>query len=383
MMTVPPAPAPPAPVRLAMVGGGPGAFIGPVHRMAAELDRKVELVAGAFSRDSGRSRAAGAAWGLDPARCHSDYRALFAAEATRPDGAELVAIVTPNATHFAIASAALEAGFHVLSDKPATATLDEAIALRTLAARAHAHYGLTFTYTGYPLVRRMRELVAQGAIGGVRKVVVDYTQGWLWRPLEAEQDQKQAGWRTDPGQAGLGGCVADIGVHAFNLAEYVAGLSVTDLCADLSSIVPGRTLDDDCNVLLRFANGAPGVLHASQVATGARNGLTLKVWGETGGLIWRHEASEELVLERPGEPTATYHAGEASAGLARPRLPAGHPQGFIEAFANIYGDFAAGIRAGVPSPDVPGIAEGVRSMAFIAKALESARAREWRTLTED
>lgn len=371
-----------APVRLAMVGGGPGAFIGPIHRMAAELDRKVVLVAGAFSRDAARSQVAGAAWGLAPERCHADFQAMIAAEAARSDGAEMVAVVTPNATHYAIARAALSAGLHVLSDKPATATLDEALALRGLVEQSQAHYGLTFTYTGYPLVRAARDLVARGEIGAVRKIVVEYSQGWLWRALEQESGQKQAGWRTDPTAAGQGGCIGDIGVHAFNLAEFVAGVPVAELCADLSRIVPGRALDDDCNVLLRFANGAPGVLHASQVASGDRNGLILRVWGDEGGLCWRHAAAEELVVERPGQPTQTWHAGEGYAGSVPARLPAGHPQGFIEAFANIYADFAAGIRAGVPSTTVPGIEDGVRSMAFVARALESSRDRRWIPLTE-
>lgn len=370
------------PVRLAMVGGGPGSFIGPVHRMAAELDRQITLVAGAFSRDAGKSRAAGAAWGIGPDRCHADYRAMIADEAARPDGARLIAIVTPNASHFPIARAALEAGLHVLSDKPATATLAEARALRAVVEQAGGLYGLTFTYTGYPLVRAARDLVARGDIGAVRKIVVEYSQGWLWRAIEHEQGQQQAEWRTDPAQSGQGGCIGDIGVHAFNIAEFVSGEEVTSLCADLSRIVPGRMLDDDCNVLIRTASGAPGVLHASQVATGDRNGLSLRIWGETGGIAWRHDASEQLTLDRPGVPTQVWHAGESYTGGGALRLPAGHPQGFIEAFANIYRDMADAIRSGQSAPLVPGIAQGVRSMAFVAAAIASSDRKSWVDLRE-
>lgn len=372
-----------APVRLAMIGGGPGAFIGPVHRMAAELDGRIKLVAGAFSRDPEKSRAAGASWGIAPERIYESHETLVAAEAARPDGAELVAIVTPNATHFAIAKAALEAGFHVISDKPVTATLEEAQALARIAAAARGRYAVTFTYTGYPLIREAQALVARGAIGPVRKVVVEYSQGWLARAIERE-GSKQAEWRADPAHSGPGGCIGDIGVHAFNLAEYVGGQEVVELCADLSSIVPGRALDDDCNVLLRFANGAPGVLHASQVAAGERNDLCIRVWGEAGGIEWRHEASERLVLRRPGEPEQVWHAGEPYVGATAqngPRLPAGHPQGFIEAFANIYRDVAAAIRTGDPAILVPGIREGLRSMAFVDGAIASSAARAWRRLS--
>jgi len=370
------------PVRMAMVGGGAGAFIGPVHRMAAELDRQILLVAGAFSRDATKSREAGVAWGVAPERCHADYRALIADEAARTDGAQLIAVVTPNATHFPVAKAALEAGLHVMSDKPATATLDEALALRTVVAEAQGLYGLTFTYTGYPLIREARAMIARGEIGAVRKVVVEYSQGWLWSAIEHEDGQQQARWRTDPAQSGHGGCIGDIGVHAFNLAEFASGVPVKSLCADLSRVVPGRKLDDDCNVLLRLANGAPGVLHASQVATGDRNGLILRIWGETGGIEWRHEGNEQLVLNRPGVPTQVMHAGEGYAGIAAPRLPAGHPQGFIEAFANIYRDMANAIRSGHPATIVPGIAEGVRSMAFVDAAIASSQARSWVDLKE-
>lgn len=366
----------PDPVRFAMVGGGPGAFIGPVHRMAAELDRRCVMVAGAFSRDADKSLQAGKAWGISPDRVHADWSRLITEEARRPDGAELIVIVTPNATHLPIARDALQAGLHVLSDKPATATLGEALELERLVANARGQYGLTFTYTGYPLVRAARRIVAEGQLGAVRKLVVEYSQGWLAEPIEHD-GSTQAEWRADPQQAGQGGCIGDIGVHAFNIAEFISGGEVVELCADLNSIIAGRVLDDDCNMLLRFANGAVGVLHASQVASGDRNGLRIRLWGERGGLDWSHESSEQLIVNRPGRPSETWHAGESYTGATAPRLPAGHPQGFIEAFANIYRDFADAIRAGSPSELVPGIREGVRSMIFVDRAIESSSGRRW------
>lgn len=365
------------PVRFAMVGGGGAAFIGPVHRMAAELDCKLRLVAGAFSRDLDCSISAGRKWGVEAARCHDDFEAMIAAESSRADGAELVVIATPNASHYRIAKSALAAGLSVVSEKPATATLAEALELREAVAASPGIYALTFTYTGYPLVREARRLIACGAVGRVRKVIVDYSQGWLTQAIEADGANRQAAWRTDPSQSGAGGCIADIGVHAFNLAEFVSGERVADLCADLSAMVPGRALDDDCNLLLRFANGASGMLHASQVAAGDRNDLTLRIWGETGGLTWRHSTSETLMLERPGEPSQVWHAGESYLRGAAARLPAGHPQGFIEAFANIYCDVADAVRKGELPELVPGIDDGVRSMTFVETAIESSRRRGW------
>jgi len=368
-----------------MVGGGPGAFIGPVHRMAAELDRKIELVAGAFSRDAERSRQAGAAWGIAPDRAYGDWRALIAAEAARPDGAELVAVVTPNHLHLPIARAALQAGLHVISDKPATATLAEALELQKIVETGAPLYALTHTYTGYPMVREARAMVARGDLGRVRKVVVEYSQGWLSKTIEQGGD-KQAAWRTDPHASGLGGCSGDIGVHAFNIAEFVSGQRVERVCADLSTIGPGRVLDDDCNVLLRFENGAPGVLIASQIAAGDRNGLRLRVYGEKGGLDWSHETPSVLTINWLDAPVQVLHAGSSylspAAGGAT-RLPTGHPEGFIEAFANIYRDVAATIRDGVPAQFVPGIVEGVRGMAFIEQAVLSSReGSTWVSLQE-
>lgn len=356
------------PIRLAMVGGGPGAFIGPVHRMAAELDGRIRLVAGAFSRDAGRSAETAGAWGV---RGYDDFAGLIAGEAARHDGAELVAVVTPNHLHFPVSAAALRAGLHVMSDKPATLNLAEARELAGIVAASGRLYGLTHTYTGYPMVREARAIVARGDLGRVRKIVVEYAQGWLSRTDDA------AGWRADPTQSGVGGCIADIGVHAFNLAEFIGGAPVERLCADLAAVVPGRTLDDDCNVLLRFAGGARGVLIASQISAGARNGLRIQVFGEKGGLSWSHERHTELTIDWLDGPTHTLHAASGylgDAARAASRIPTGHPEGFIEAFANLYRDMADAILEGRGDAGlVPGIAEGVRGMAFVETAVAASR----------
>jgi predicted dehydrogenase len=372
-------------LRLGLVGGGPGSFIGPVHRMAAELDGRMRLVAGAFSSDPALSIEAGRRYGLADTRSYPSWQAMIAAEAARDDGIQLVAIVTPNSLHFPVAQAALAAGLHVMSDKPATATLSEAVALRKAVAEASGLYALTYTYTGYPMVRAARALCAAGRLGAIRKILVEYIQGWLARPLERQGD-KQAAWRADPARAGLGGCIGDIGVHAFNLAEFVSGQKVTSLSADLASLVPGRALDDDCSVLLRFDGGGRGALHASQIAAGSRNGLRLRIWGEKGGLDWSHEQPDRLTLDWPDEPSQVLHA--ASSYLPRmaafaSRLPAGHPEGYIEAFATIYRDFADAIADGciAPSSPLPTIAQGVRGMAFIDAAV-TGNGAGWIALTE-
>lgn len=352
-----------------MVGGGPGAFIGPVHRMAAELDGRIRLVAGAFSRDAGKSREAGEAWG---ARAYDDYAAMIEAERARANGAEAVAIVTPNRTHLPIARAALEAGLHVISDKPATATLAEARQLAEVVRGSGRIYALTYTYTGYPMVREARAMVARGDLGRVRKVVVEYPQGWLSESVE-RSGSKQAQWRADPSDAGAGGAIGDIGVHAFNLAEFITGAPVVQLCADLASVVPGRALDDDCDCLLRFEGGARGVLIASQISAGGRNGLQISVYGEGGGLSWSHERHAELVVDWLDRPSQVFHAGSPYLGddaRAATRLPSGHPEGFIEAFANLYRDFADAV-AGRPALLLPGVEAGLRGMAFVERAVES------------
>ena len=378
-------------VRLGMVGGGAGSFIGPVHRMAAELDGRIRLVAGAFSSDPQRSREAGAQYGVEPARAYASYTEMFAQERRRDDAIDFVAIVTPNHLHLPVATAALEQGFHVLSDKPATATLAEGLALRDAVHRSGRLYGLTYTYTGYGLVREARALCARGELGTIRKVVCEYTQGWLAERLEAT-GQRQAAWRADPAQAGIGGCIGDIGVHAFNLLEFVTGLRVTSLAAQLSRVVPGRVLDDDCNILLRLENGAPAVLIASQVAAGERNGLALQVYGERGGLRWAQEDPNRLTVTAVDGDTRILHAGTNAPALgdvarAAFRLPLGHPEGCIEAFANIYRDFAAAILTGdtasLAHSAVPTIDEGVRGMAFVDAAVRSSQANSaWIPLSD-
>ncbi len=374
-------------IRMGMVGGGAGSFIGPVHRMAAELDGRIRLVAGAFSSDAGRARDAGVHYGLAPDRAYASYAALFDGERRRADPIDFVAIVTPNHLHLPVAQAALEQGFHVLSDKPATANLAEALALRDIVQRTGRLYGLTYTYTGYGLVREARTICARGDLGAIRKVVVEYAQGWLAERIEAT-GQRQAAWRSDPAQAGIGGY---IGVHAFNLLEFVTGRRVAAVAAQLSSVVPGRRLDDDCNVLLRLDTGAPAVLIASQIAAGERNGLTLKVYGERGGLLWSHDDPNRLTLTALDGDTRILHAGANAPALgvvsrAAFRLPLGHPEGCIEAFANIYRDFADRIPGGEPGALqhslVPTIEDGVRGMAFIDAAVRSSQANSaWTPLS--
>lgn len=358
-------------LRMGMIGGGPGAFIGPVHRIAAELDREIELVAGVFSSDADRSRAAAVGYRIDPARAYSDLDAMFAGEAARADGIDFVTIASPNHHHLPAARAALSAGVAVMSDKPMTASLAEARELADLVAQAGRPYALTYTYSGYPLVREARARVAAGAIGTVRKVVVEYPQGWLAGPAEG----KQAEWRVDPARSGAGGCIGDIGVHAFQLAEFVTGLRVTRLLADLAAVVPGRALDDDCSVLLRFDNGARGVLLASQIEVGELNGLRIRVYGDEGGLVWRQETPNELTLHGIDGGTQIVRAGDASLGTdarVRTRTPGGHPEGYLEAFANLYRDFA-GLLRGEDAPLLPDAAEGVRGMAFIETAVIASR----------
>jgi predicted dehydrogenase len=370
-------------LRMGMVGGGPGAFIGPVHRMAAELDGDIELVAGAFSQDEARSRQAGVTYGISPERAYANFEQMMEKESKREDAIDFVCIVTPNHLHLPVAVAALEHGFHVMSDKPATATLEEAQALDAVVRRTGLLYALTFTYTGYPLVREARLMVRSGALGLIRKAVVQYSQGWLSDSPETK-GQKQAVWRSDPAQSGLGGAIGDIGVHAFNLLEYVSGRRVAEICADLSSVIAGRALDDDCNVLLKLDNGAPGVLFVSQIAAGDRNDLQLHLYGEKGGLHWWQENPNYLDVNWIGKPSQTLHAGAdylAPSTRADFRLPMGHPEGLLEAFANIYRDFARAVRARFSDPAVQlsdsviGIDGGVRSMAFVERAVVSSRAR--------
>lgn len=359
-------------LRMGMIGGGPGAFIGPVHRIAAEMDREIELVAGAFSSSAEKSRAAGEAYRIDPARAYADIATMLAEEAKRSDPIDFVAITTPNHMHLPAAKAALEAGFAVICDKPATTTLAQAHELAEIVEKAGKPFALTYTYSGYPLVREARARIAAGVLGPIRKVVVEYPQGWLAKP----DTGKQAEWRGDPARSGVGGCVADIGVHAFHLAEFVTGLQVTEILADLGTVVPGRRVDDDCQILLRFANGARGALLASQISVGERNGLCLRIYGEKAGLRWRQEDPNMLWIFHDDGHSEVVQAGDPSLGpdaLRATRTPGGHPEGYLEAFANLYRDFARQIR-GEEGSLVPGIADGLRGMALIEQAVALSKA---------
>lgn len=367
-------------LRMGMIGGGPGSFIGPIHRIAAELDREIELVAGVFSSDAARSAQAGESYRIDPARAYPDLDAMFAAERARADGIDFVAIVTPNHHHLPAARAALAAGLPVISDKPATATLAQARELAGHVAAAGLPYALTHTYSGYPLVREARARIAAGALGAIRKVVVEYPQGWL----AGEASGKQAEWRVDPAKSGPGGCIGDIGTHAFQLAEFISGLKVTEILADLGAVVPGRPVDDDCTVLLRFENGARGVLLASQIEVGEMNGLRIRLYGEKGGLVWKQEVPNTLTLHTLDGRSEVIHAGGAQLGpdaASRTRTPTGHPEGYLEAFANIYRDFAAVLR-GEAAPLLPGIEDALRGMTFVDTAVTASKARAgWTALT--
>ena len=366
-------------IRLGMVGGGRDAFIGAVHRIAARLDDHYVLVAGALSADPERARLSAADLGLAADRAYADYAAMATAEAARADGIEAVSIVTPNDTHFAIARVFLEAGIHVVCDKPLTTTAADAQALVELAAEQDRILAVTYNYSGSPLIRQARAMVAAGLLGGIRVVNVEYVQDWLSTPLE-ETGQKQASWRTDPARSGAGGCIGDIGTHAFHLAGFVTGLAVEELSAELSTFVDGRRLDDDAQVLLRFHGGARGMLWASQVAPGNENNLRLRVYGERGGLEWRQENPNVLLHTPLGEPTRTITRAGSGADAAAERvtrLPSGHPEGYLEAFANLYGEVAAAIRAhprgSAPDGEVsfPTGEDGLSGVRFIEAAVRS------------
>lgn len=373
------------PIRLGMIGGGEGAFIGAIHRKAAALDGAWRLVGGAFSTDDARNRRTGEHLGLNPARVHPSLGALIDAEAALPadDRIEALAIVTPNHLHAPMTIAALDAGFHVLCEKPMALDLAETKAIAGAVERSGRRYALAFTYSGYPLIVEARARVARGDLGAIRLVNVEYSQGWLARAIDADGD-KQAEWRTDPARAGLGGCLGDIGTHAFHLAEYVTGLKVDEVCADLTTHVPGRRLDDDVNVLLRFAGGARGILKATQVAAGDENGLRLRVHGEHGGLDWAQMEPNTLTvrrLDRPAEVLRAGGPGLAPQTAALFRTPAGHPEGYIEAFANIYAAFADEIRGAGPTVAAPDIVGGLRTMAFVEAVVANAGGRDkWTSL---
>ena len=365
-------------IRLGMVGGGNDAFIGGVHRFASRLDDRYELVAGALSSTPQKARASGAVLGLDPARTYDDFKAMAIREARLEDGIEAVAIVTPNHVHYAAAREFLKRGIHVICDKPLTSTLPEARKLVKAAERSSALFVLTHNYTGYPLIRQAREIIANGELGDIRVVNVEYAQDWLTQ----DDDSKQAAWRTDPAQSGLGGATGDIGTHAFNLAGFVTGLKLERLAADLQSFVSGRALDDNGHVMLRYAGGARGLLWCSQVAPGNENGLRLRVYGEKGGLEWAQENPNQLWFTPFGEPKRLLTRGGAGTGPAAARMcriPPGHPEGYLEGFANIYSEAAIAIeahRTGAPVPpevQFPTLQDGLEGVQFVDACVRSSK----------
>ncbi|MBO9623348.1 MAG: Gfo/Idh/MocA family oxidoreductase [Sphingomonas sp.] len=368
-------------LRLGMVGGGEGAFIGAVHRMAAAIDGDWQLAAGAFSTDAGRNTRTGEALGLDAARVYPSFGAMLAGEQALAPAARIdaVAVVTPNNLHAPMAIAALNAGFHVFCEKPMAMSVAEAEAIAAAASASGRLFALAFTYSGYALVEEARARVARGDFGKIRLVQAEYLQGWLSEPIDTTGN-KQAEWRTDPARAGLGGCLGDIGTHAFQLAEHVSGLRVEAVSADLMIHVPGRRLDDDVSALLRFEGGARGVLKASQVAAGEENGLKLRIHGERGGLEWAQMEPNTLILrwlDRPAEIIRAGGPGLHPRAAALLRTPSGHPEGYIEAFANLYRGFTAAIRGG-GNPWFPGVSDGLRTMKFIEAVIANAASdRKW------
>lgn len=368
-------------LRLGMVGGGQGAFIGAVHRIAARLDDQYELVAGALSSTPEKTQRSGRALGLDPARIYDSYEAMARAEAARDDGIEAVAIVTPNHVHAPVATAFLKAGIHVICDKPVTTTSADAKKLAALAKKQGLVFAVTHNYSAYPMVRVARQMVQQGRLGEIRVVQAEYPQDWLTEPLE-HTGQKQAAWRTDPAQAG-GGAIGDIGSHAWHLADYVTGQPLAALCAELSSFVPGRPIDDNAQVMLRYANGARGAIWASQVAPGHLNDLRLRVYGSKGGIEWRQELPNQLRFTPLGQPTQVLEragAGFGESGARINRIPGGHPEGYLEAFASLYSEVAQHLRAarrGGGRPEkachFPTIDDGLRGVQFIEAVQRSSR----------
>jgi len=368
-------------IRLGMVGGGEGAFIGAVHRIAARIDDHYHLVAGALSSTPKKTLRSGLALGLDPKRIYFDYAEMARRERDLPEGIEAVSIVTPNHLHAPVATAFIKAGIHVICDKPLTTTLKEATKLRALVKKSGRVFVLTHNYTGYAMVRQAREMVQGGTLGEIRIVQIEYPQDWLTERLEST-GHKQAGWRTDPARSGAGGCIGDIGTHAYNLADFVTGIPVTEILAELTTFVPKRRVDDNAQILLRYANGASGSLWVSQVAPGNENNLKLRVYGSKGGLEWHQEQPNHLYWAPFGEPTrrlsrAGPGGGTAATGVSR--IPAGHPEGYLEGFATIYAEAAATIRAARHGkrPDkavmFPTIDDGVRGVAFVAAAVTSSR----------
>jgi predicted dehydrogenase len=369
-------------IRLGMVGGGEGAFIGAVHRIAARLDDRYEFVAGALSSTPEKSARSAAAIGLDPARSYPDFATMAKAEAARPDGIEAVAIVTPNHMHAPAAKAFLDAGIHVICDKPLTTSLEEALALKAIVDRSGLVFALTHNYTGYPLVRQARAMVQRGELGEIRIVQVEYPQDWLTEKLE-DSGQKQAEWRSDPARSGAGGCIGDIGTHAYNLADFITGIELDSLCAELTTFVPGRRLDDDVQVMLRYRNGAKGFLWTSQVAPGNENGLKIRVYGSKGSIEWVQAEPDSMIWSPLGgnrQIVTRNGAGADAANRRVSRVPPGHPEGYLEGFANIYAEAAEAILAARearrPAAEVlfPTIDDGVKGLAFIEAAIRSSKA---------
>lgn len=367
-------------IRLGMVGGGHGGFIGAVHRYAARLDDEYNLVAGALSSDPERARVSGESLGLAPDRIYSDFADMAQIESEREDGIEAVAIVTPNHLHVPVATEFIKAGIHVICDKPLARSLKEAEGLADLLAKQHGViFALTHNYSGYPMVRQARAMIAEGTLGTVRVIQVEYSQDWLTQPVESD-GQKQAAWRTDPLKSGIGGSIADIGTHAFQLATFVTGLSVEEVAADLCTFVEGRRLDDNAHVMLRFEGGARGMLFASQVCPGNQNALKIRVYGNKGGLAWSQEEPDRLrhsPYARPEEILTRAGPHSHPSSLQATRLPPGHPEGYLEGFANIYRDVATEIRhrlfgrSSTTQPLLPGIADGLAGMAFIEACVQS------------
>jgi len=368
-------------LRYGMVGGGPNAFIGAVHRLAANLDGQIELVAGAFSSDAKNSAATGEQLFLNPARVYASYQEMAQRESELPadERIDFVSIVTPNFLHAPVATTFLKRGFHVVCDKPMTLTLKEAKALRATVRQSGKVFALTHNYTGYPMVKEARELVRNGKLGKILKVVAEYPQGWLLDKIE-DTGQKQAAWRSDPKKAGATCCLGDIGTHAENLGRYITGLEIESLCAEFTTFIPGRKLEDDANLLLRYKGGAKGVLHCSQISCGEENNLNLRVYGTLGSLAWQQEHPNELKFIAKGEPAKILRRGNnyvSDAAKKFTRLPFGHPEAFIEAFANIYLEAVAAIRASsagqpINQNDFPTVDDGVIGMAFLETAVKSA-----------
>lgn len=373
-------------LRMGMIGGGRGAFIGAVHRMAARLDGEIELVAGCFSSDPKKSKLSGEDLFLDPARVYGTYEEMARREAALPadQRIDFVSIVTRNNTHFDVTKTFLEAGFHVICDKPVCRTLKEAVKLREVVRKSGRIFALTHNYTGYPMVKEAREWVRSGKLGKLMKVVVEYPQGYAITALESGTTGQISNWRMDPSISGASNCMGDIGTHAHNLARYITGLEVEEICAELSTFIPGRPLDDDGNCLLRLSHGVKGVLYASQISSGEENNLNIRVFGTKGSLQWFQENPNELIFKRADAPQVVYRRGNgylSPAAQGATRLPFAHPEGFIECFANIYRDVAAAIAdsiAGRKPPkagyDFPTIEDGIAGMAFIESAVKSGKA---------